>query len=777
MDKFGIGQPVRRKEDARLLTGGGTYTDDIDRPGQAHMVVLRSPHAHARILTIDTAEAAAAPGVLAVLTGHDADADGIGRFPVMVDVPGRDGGRLFAPPREMLQTRKVRMVGDPVAIVVAETRAQAQDAAELVAVEYDPLPHVIDTAGALAPDAPLLWEENGSNLCVHWSSGRERETEDAFGRAVQVVTVDLVNNRLVGNPMEPRVAIGEYDAATGRWTLHSPTQGVIRVRDGLAKHILKVPNDRLRVVSPDVGGGFGLRGKIHVESGMVLWAARRLGRPVKWRSDRTETFLSDPHGRDHVTHAEMALDAQGRTLGVRIRTIAAMGAYLQDFGPRIPTVAGGRINGTVYDIQALNVQVRCVFTNTQPTDAYRGAGRPETAYVLERLYDQGALALGLGRDEIRRRNFIRPERIPYRNAAGNQIDSGRFAETLDKALALADWAGFPARRAEATRRGRLRGIGLGYFIEASGGQPSEWARVRFDPDGFVTLTVGTFSHGQGHETAYAQVLHSKLGIGFDRVRFVQGDTQVVPQGNGTGGSRSSQMGGVAIARASELVVAKGRRLAAHALEAAVDDVEFDAAAGRFRVAGTDLSCGWDRVIEIAANPPQGETPGLDEQLVYTRTTECNFPNGCHVAEVEIDADTGRVELVRYAAVDDVGNVINPLLVHGQAHGGIMAGIGQALLEHALWDAGSGQFLTATFQDYCLPRAADAPDFALGFNVVPCPSNDLGVKGAGEGGACGAPPAIVSAVCDALGVAHIDMPVTAEKVWRVLAVAARQARAA
>jgi aerobic carbon-monoxide dehydrogenase large subunit len=775
MDQFGIGQPVRRKEDVRLLTGRGTYTDDIDRPGQAHMVVVRSPHAHARILSIDTSEARAARGVVAVLTGHDADADGIGRFPVMVEVPGKDGTKLFAPPREMLQTRKVRMVGDPVAIVLAETRAEAQDAAELVAVDYEMLPSVTGTVAALTEGAPLVWEECGSNLCVLWDSGREQETEAAFARAAKVVGVDLVNNRLVGNPMEPRVAIGEYDPAEDRYTLHSPTQGVIRVRDGLAKHILKVPNDRLRVVSPDVGGGFGLRGKLHVESGMVLWAAKRIGRPVKWRSDRTETFLSDPHGRDHVTHAEMAFDAEGRTLGVRIRTIAAMGAYLQDFGPRIPTVAGGRINGTVYDIQALNVQVRCVFTNTQPTDAYRGAGRPETAYVLERLYDQGALAFGIGREEIRRRNYIRPGQIPYRNAAGNAIDSGRFAETQEKALALADWAGFPARRAEAARRGRRRGIGLGYFIEASGGQPSEWARVRFEPDGGVTLTVGTFSHGQGHETAYAQVLHTRLGIAFDKVRFVQGDTTVVPQGNGTGGSRSSQMGGVAVARASELVVAKGRRLAAHALEAAVDDVEFAPEAARFRVAGTDLSCGWDRVIEIAAHPPEGETPGLDEQLVYTRNTECNFPNGCHVAEVEIDPDTGRVEILRYAAVDDIGNVINPLLVHGQAHGGIMAGIGQALLEHAVYDGESGQFLTATFQDYCMPRASDAPGFALGFNVVPCPNNDLGVKGAGEGGACGAPPAVVSAVCDALGAAHIDMPLTPEKVWRVLA--GREARAA
>ena len=765
MDKFGIGQPVRRKEDVRLLTGRGTYTADIDRPGQVHAYVLRSPHAHARILSVDTVEALSAPGVLAVLTGMDAAKDGIGHFPVMVEVPGKGGSKLFSTPREILQTEKVRFVGDPVALVVAETRAQAQDAAELIEVEYDTLPSVTETGGALEPGAPLLWEENGSNLCVLWDSGREAEAEAGLARAARTVSIELVNNRLVGNPMEPRVAIGEYEAATGRYTLHSPTQGVMRVQDGLARLILKVPKDRVRVVSPDVGGGFGLRGKIHPESGMVLWAAKRVGRPVKWVSDRSETFLCDPHGRDHVTRARMGFDAEGRITGVAIRTFAAMGAYLQDFGPRVPTVAGARIMGTVYDIQALNAQVSCVFTNTSPTDAYRGAGRPEQAYVLERLLDLGAVELGIEREEIRRRNYIRPEQIPYVNVVGNAIDSGLFAETQARAMALADWDGFPARRAEAEARGRLRGIGLGYFIEASGGQPSEWARVRFEADGRVAVTVGTFSHGQGHETAYAQVLHEKLGIDFDRVRLVQGDTDVVEAGNGTGGSRSSQMGGVAIARASELVIAKGRRLAAHLLEAAVDDVEFEA--GVFRVAGTDLRVGWDRVYELAQAPPEGEAPGLDEALLYTRSTECNFPNGCHVAEVEIDPETGQVALVRYAAVDDVGNVINPMLVHGQSHGGIMSGIGQALLEHAVYDPESGQFLSASFQDYCMPRAADAPEFALGFHVVPCPNNDLGVKGAGEGGSCGAPPAIVSAACDALGVPHIDMPVTPEKVWRVL----------
>jgi len=766
MDKFGIGQPVRRKEDIRFLTGRGTYTDDINRPGQAYAAILRSPHAHARIVSMDTAAAKAAPGVIAVLTGKEVAEDGLGYLPVLVEVPGVDGKPLWCPPRPILQSECVRYVGDPVALVVAETREQAVEAAELIEVGYDILPSVTDTAAADAPGAPVIWPERGSNLCVHWSSGREKETEEAFARAHKVVSVDLINNRLVGNPMEPRVAIGEWDGS--RYILHSPTQGAIRVRDGLAQHVFKVPKDKLRVVSPDVGGGFGLRGKLFPESALVLWAARRLGRPVKWRADRTETFLCDPHGRDHVTHAEMAFDANGKAIGLKVRTTAAMGAYLLDFGPRIPTLAGGRINGTVYDIQAVNVQVRCVFTNTAPTDAYRGAGRPETAYVIERLLDQGAAAFGIGRDEIRRRNFIRPEQIPYANCVGNLIDSGRFEETQEMALKLADWQGFPARRAASLARGKLRGIGIGYFIEASGGQPQEWARVTLTKEGRAKLIVGTFSHGQGHETAFAQVLSEKLGIPFDRIDLVQGDTEVVEQGGGTGGSRSSQMGGVAIARTAELVMQKARRIAAHVLEAGVEDVQFED--GAFRVAGTDLAVTWDQVIAAAHDParlPPGETPGLDEKLLYKRDTECNFPNGCHVAEVEVDPETGQVALVNYAAVDDVGVPINPMLVHGQCHGGIMAGIGQAMLEHARYDPESGQFLTATFQDYALPRASDAPSFRLDLNVVPCPSNDLGVKGAGEGGACGAPPAVVSAVCDALGVAHLDMPLTPEKVWRAL----------
>jgi aerobic carbon-monoxide dehydrogenase large subunit len=765
MDKFGIGQPVRRKEDVRLLTGRGTYTDDLDRAEQAHAVVLRSPHAHARILSMATSEAKAAPGVLAVLTGHDAIADGLKPLPVQVEVPGKDKP-LFAPTRHILQTERVRYVGDPVALVVAETREQAMDAAELIQVDYETLPSITETGAALDPASPVIWEEQGSNLCVHWDSGREAEADAAFTKAARIVAVDLVQNRIVGNPMEPRVALGEWDGE--RWTLVSPSQGAVKVRDNLAKLVFNVPVEKIRVISPDVGGGFGLRGKLFPESAMVLWAARRLGRPVKWRAGRTETFLSDPHGRDHVTHAEMAFDENAKAIGVRIRTLAAMGAYLLDFGPRVPTMAGGRINGTVYDLQALNVQVRCVFTNTVPTDAYRGAGRPETAYVLERLFDQGAASFGIGRDEIRRRNYIRPEQIPYKNVAGNVIDSGRFAETQDMAMKLADWDGFAARRAESAKRGKLRGIGLGYFIEASGGQPFEWARVALTTEGRAKLTVGTFSHGQGHETAFAQILSEKLGLPFDAIDLIQGDSDVVVKGAGTGGSRSSQMGGVATSRAAALVIEKAKRIAAHLLEAGVADIEF--LNGRFSVAGTDIATGWQEVIAAAHDParlPAGESAGLDEQLTYTRDTECNFPNGCHVAEVEVDPTTGEVTIANYAAVDDVGVPINPMLVHGQCHGGIMAGIGQAMLEHAQYDPESGQFLTATFQDYCMPRAGDAPSFTLDLNVVPCPSNDLGVKGAGEGGACGAPPAIISAVCDALGVAHVDMPITPESIWRIL----------
>jgi carbon-monoxide dehydrogenase large subunit len=769
-DQFGIGQPVRRKEDVRFLTGAGRYTDDVNLPGQAHLAILRSPHAHARIMSLDVAAARAAPGVLLVLTGDDVAADQLGDCPLMAEVPPMAGTpALYAPPKPILTRDAVRFVGDAIALVVAETRAQAQDALELIEVEYDTLPAITETARALDADAPVIWPERGSNLCVHWSNGRKAEADAAFAAAAHTVSIELVQNRVAGNPMEPRVAVGAWNAALERYELTSPTQGPIRVRDALARFVFKVPKDKLRVVSPDVGGGFGLRGKIFPESAMVLWAARKIGRPVKWRADRSETFVSDPHGRDHVTTAEMAFDAAGKALGLRVRTIASVGAYLMDFGPRIPTVAGARIAGTVYDLQAVNMEVRCAFTNTVPTDAYRGAGRPEIAYTIERLLDLGAARLGLSKDEIRRRNYVRPDQLPYTNCVGNVLDSGDFAGTQAMALKLADWEGFPGRRAEAKARGKLRGIGIGYFIEASGGQPQEWARVSVTPEGKARLVVGTFSHGQGHETAFAQIIHARLGIAFEDIELIQGDTEMVEQGFGTGGSRSSQMGGVATSRASEAVLVKAKRIAAHLLEAAPADVELEGAC--FRVAGTDLAVTWAQVAAAANDParlPAGEDPGLDERVLYKRSTECNFPNGCHVAEVEVDPETGVLEVVRYACVDDVGNVINPLLVHGQSHGGIAQGLGQAVLEAVRYDPESGQFLTATFMDYAMPRAADLPPFEVDFNIVPTPINDLGVKGAGEGGACGAPPAIVSAACDALGVAHVDMPLTPERVWRALA---------
>jgi carbon-monoxide dehydrogenase large subunit len=586
IEQFGIGQPVRRREDLHLVTGKGRFTDDINLEGQAYGYILRSPHAHARIAAIDTEAARTAPGVLGVFTIEDLDADGVAEIPTQAQVPGRGGEKMFAPTRPVLARGVVRYVGNPVAFVVAESLDQARDAAELIGVDYEALPAVVDLAAADRPDAPLLYPERGSNLCVHWESHDGSAVEAAFARAHKTIALDFVNNRVVGSPMEPRVAIGDWDPASETRTLYSPTQGVIRVQNGLANIAFKLPKEKMRVVSPDVGGGFGLRGKLFPESVLVVFAAKRLARPVKWLADRQETFLADVHGRDHDTHGEMAFDETGKILGVRIRSIANAGAYLSDNGPRVSTMAGARVAGTVYDVPAMQLSVRVTFTNTVPVCAYRGAGRPEIAYQMERLLDQGARALGIGREEIRRRNFIRPDQLPYKNPVGMVIDSGHFSETMELALERADWAGFAARRAEARRRGALRGIGLGYYIEASGGQPTEQVTIRVAPDGRVQAIVGTFSHGQGHETAFSQIIAQKLGVPIDQIDYLQGDTEFVKNGNGTGGSRSSQMGGVASARACDQVIAKAKRLAAHALEAAAEDVTFRN--GVFEVPGTDL---------------------------------------------------------------------------------------------------------------------------------------------------------------------------------------------
>ncbi|MCH9674564.1 MAG: xanthine dehydrogenase family protein molybdopterin-binding subunit [Gammaproteobacteria bacterium] len=770
MEQFGFGQPVRRREDARFLTGAGQYTDDMNLDGQAYAYILRSPSAHAKIARLDVGQAEAMPGVLAILTYDDVVADGLGPIPCQVDVPGKDGAKMFAPPRPVLANGTVRYVGDPVAVVVAQSQVQARDAAEAIEVDYEELAAVADTAEANRSGAPRVWPERDDNLCVHWESHDSAPVDEAFARANRTVRLELINNRVVGSPMEPRVALADYDAETDTRTLYSPTQGVVRVQEGLADLTFKIPKEKMRVVSRDVGGGFGIRGKLFPESIITVWAAWRLRRPVKWSADRSETFLADCHGRDHVSVVEMAFDADAKILAMRAQTVANMGAYLSDFGPRIATVAGARIAGTVYDVPVLQHSVRCVFTNTVPTDAYRGAGRPEMCYQMERLLDLGADSFAIGREEIRRRNFISPASLPYTNCVGMEIDSGQFAQTMDKALEQADWSSFESRRASALERGRLRGIGLGYYIEASGGQPTEEARVRFEDDGKLSVIVGTFSHGQGHETAFLQILNEKLGINFDQVNFMQGDTDFVKYGLGTGGSRSSQMGGVAVARASDQIIDKARKIAAHVLEAAEADVEF--AAGRYSVAGTDLSISLDEVVKfaLAGTAPEDLDVTLDETCRYQRSTECNFPNGCHVCEVEIDPDTGKVDVVAYSAVDDCGRIINPMLVAGQVHGGVAMGLGQALLEHTAYDDESAQLLSATYMDYCLPRADDFPAMAVSFNEVVNPRNELGVKGAGEGGACGAPPAIIGAIADALhdyGVQHVDMPVSSEDIWRVM----------
>jgi aerobic carbon-monoxide dehydrogenase large subunit len=768
IERYGIGQPVRRREDRRFLLGSGRFTDDINLKGQAYGAILRSPHAHARVLSLDASAAKSAPGVLAVFTIEDLDKDGIGEIPTQVEVPGKGGEKMFAPTRPVLARGVVRYVGNPVAFVVAHTREEAKDAAERIEVEYESLPAVVDLTQADREGAPLLYPERGSNLCVHWESHDGKAVEAAFARAQKIVSLDFVNNRIVGNPLEPRVAIGDYDAATDIMTLYSPTQGVMRVQNGMANFAFHVAKEKMRVVSPDVGGGFGLRSKLFPESVLVVFAARRLKRPVKWRAERQETFLADVHGRDQATHGEMAFDKDARILGVRIRSLANAGAYLSDNLPRVATLAGARVAGTVYDVPAMQYSVRVLFTNTVPVCAYRGAGRPEIAYQMERLLDQGARAFGIGREEIRRRNFIRPEELPYKNGVGMMIDSGRFAETMEKALEAADWAGFEKRRREARRRGTLRGLGLGYYVEASGGQPVEEVHIRVHPSGRVEAIVGTQSQGQGHETAFSQIIAEKLGVPIEAIDFRQGDTAFVKFGSGTGGSRSSQMGGVASARACQQVVEKARRLAAHALEAAAEDLVF--AEGAFAVAGTDLKMSLFDLARFAEDParlPEGEPPGLDETCRYRRPTECNFPNGAHVAEVEIDPETGRLAVVKYTSVDDCGVVINPLIVKGQIMGGVCQGIGQAVLEHSVYDQDSGQLLSGSFMDYALPRACDVPAFAVGFNPVPNPSNELGVKGIGEGGACGAPPTIVSAACDALGLPHIDMPLSPEKLWRAI----------
>ncbi len=778
-----IGTPVRRREDFRFLTGQGNYTDDIDRPHQLHAYVLRSPHAHARLGGVDTAAAASAPGVAAIYTGTDMAADGVGGLPCGWQVHSKDGSPMAEPPHPPLAVDRVRHVGDPVAVVIAETLEQAREAAELVRVDYVEEPAVVDPAEALKPGAPQVFAEAPGNLCYDWHLGDLAAVEAGFAKAARVVRLDLVNNRLIPNAMEPRAAIGEYDRATGDYTLYTTSQNPHVIRLLMGAFVLHIPEAKLRVVAPDVGGGFGSKIYHYAEEAIVTWAAGKLRRPVKWTAERSESFMSDAHGRDHVTHVELALDGEAKFLALKVSTIANMGAYLSTFAPCIPTYLYGTLLAGTYTTPAIYVETKAVFTHTVPVDAYRGAGRPEATFLLERIVDLAADEIGMDPAELRRRNFIPANAYPYQTPVALQYDSGDYRTTLELALKAADYAGFEARRREAMARGKLRGIGIATYIEACGIAPSavvgslgaraglyESAAVRVHPTGSVSILTGSHSHGQGHETTFSQLVADRLGIPIENIEIVHGDTAKIPYGMGTYGSRSLAVGGSAIVKAMDKVVAKGRKIAAHLLEAAEADVEF--ADGNFTVAGTDRSKSFGEVALTAYVPhnyPDDLEPGLDETAFYD-PKNFTYPSGAHIAEVEIDPETGHVSIVNFTASDDFGRIINPMIVAGQVHGGLAQGIGQALLEGCVYDKENGQLLTGSYNDYAMPRADDLPSFVLSTNVTLCTHNPLGVKGCGEAGAIGAPAAITNALVDALkplGVRHVEMPATPEKLWRVI----------
>ena len=775
MGQFGVGQPVRRKEDVRLLTGQGRFIDDVTMPNETFATIVRSPHAHARINGIDASAALAAPGVLAVLTGADLVADDIGGVPCLAPVASIDGSAMFAPPHPLLAHDRVRCVGDYVALVVAETRSQAKDAAELLVVDYEPLAAVVGTAQAGRDGAPQVWDEAPGNLVFHWGMGDKDAVDAAFAKAARVSTVDLVNQRIVVNSMEPRGAIGQYEADTEQYTLHVGSQNVHLALGTLSSAVLKIPAEKLRVVSPDVGGGFGMKVFVYPEHGLVLWAAKRVGRPVKWSSDRSEAFVSDTQGRDHVTHAEIAMDADGKFQAVKVSSTSNMGAYLSNFAPMIATVAGSHLLTGLYDFAAAYVDVRGVFSNTVWVDAYRGAGRPEASYIIERLVDTAARDLGMDPAELRRRNLVPSAKMPYTSAFGTTYDSGDFVANLEDALKLGGRDGFAARRTESESRGRLRGIGLNCYVEASAAM-DEAAEVIFEDDGTVTMLVGTLTNGQGHATSYSQVLVDALGIPFESINLVQGDTARIAKGGGTGGSRSMMVGGAALTHAAEQIIEKGTKIAAHMLEAAEADIEF--ADGTFSIVGTDRKLTIAEVAvaaKDAANLPDGVEPGLDTKA-DSGVSAGTYPNGCHICEVEVDPDTGVVEIARYSVVDDFGRVVNPLLLAGQVHGGIVQGAGQALMENCVYDAQSGQLVTGSFMDYTMPRADNFPAFDLDVNEVLCTTNPMGIKGAGEAGTVGALGATINALVDALsglGIRHVEMPATPERVWRAI----REAKAA
>ncbi len=785
----GIGAAPKRKEDFRFLTGRGRYTDDINRPGQTYAVFVRSPHAHAVVKGIDAAKAAAAPGVVAVFTGADMAADNVGSLPCGWTVTDRNGEPHKAGPHYPLVRDKVRHVGDQVAVVIAETLEEAKNAAELVEVDYDVLPAVTEPTKALAEGAPQVHDEAPGNLCYDWVLGDEGEVDAALAKAHHVTRLDLVNNRLIPNAIEPRAAIGEYDAGTDSYTLYTTSQNPHLLRLILCAFVLGLSEAKIRVIAPDVGGGFGSKIFCYAEETVCTWAAKKVGRPVKWTAERSESFMTDAHGRDHVTRVALGLDENGKFLALKVETTANMGAYLSSFATAIPTYLYATLLAGQYTTPAIFCNVKAVFTNTAPVDAYRGAGRPEATYALERVVETAAREMGIDPAELRRRNFVPPDAFPYQTPVALQYDSGNYALALDEALKLIDYQGFAARRAQSEARGKLRGIGFSCYIEACGIAPSavvgslgagvglwESAQVRFNPTGSVTVFTGSHAHGQGHETTFSQLVAETLGVPYENVEIVHGDTGAIPMAMGTYGSRSLAVGGSAIIRACEKLIEKGKKIAAHLMEASVDDIEFEA--GAYRVAGTDKTKSIAEVAFAAYVPhnyPEGLEPGFDETAFYD-PLNFTFPAGTHICEVEIDKETGVVDIVDWVAVDDFGKVINPMIVEGQVHGGIAQGVGQALLEGCVYDSNSGQLVTGSYMDYCMPRADDLPSFRVAMTETPCPHNPLGVKGCGEAGAIAAPPALINAITDALapyGVRHIDMPATPEKVWRAM----QQAKAA
>ncbi len=776
----GIGRPVRRKEDLRLVRGAGRYSDDIGLPNQGYAAVLRSPHAHARILKIDAQAARAAPGVLCVLTGMEVEADGL--KPILPDflflgslefqrslpdpiLVNKDGSPIFESPYPLLPRDRVRYIGQAVAMVVAETLAQAKDAAELIEIDYEELPAVTATAAAVEPDAPRLWDHAPSNVCLDAEIGDKEATEAAFAQAAHVVKLDTWIQRVTGVPMETRSAVGSYDPDSGRYTLYAGSGGSVRIKREIAG-ILDVPFDNVRVVAHDIGGNFGTKNSLFPEHPLVVWAAKKIGRPVKWTCERTEAFLSDYQGRDLVSETELALDAKGNFLALRGSNLSNIGAYAASI---IPLRKGVGIMSGLYRIPAAHFRARAVLSNTPPTIPYRSAGRPEAMFVIERLIDMACDLYGFDPVKLRRRNLIRPSELPYRNPTGVTYDNGEYERVMNEALALGQWDGFAKRRREARKRGKLRGIGLANYIELTMGNPRERSEVIVRPDG-VDVIIGTLSSGQGHETSFTQCVSEWLGVPFDEVRLVQGDTDIVPVGGGSHSGRSMRFAGVVMGRATDKVIERGREIASLLLGAGNKPVTFTK--GKFRLAEGGAAVGLFEVARAAL-----ERDDLPEHLKGPLAAEHDevfkvggFPYGSHVCEVEIDPDTGALEIVRYAAVDDVGHAINPLILEGQAHGGIAQGVGQALWEHCVYDESSGQLLSASFMDYAMPHAHTLPSFDTALSEVPSPTNPLGVRAGGEGGTTPALAVVINAVVDALsefGITHMEMPATSERIWQAI----------